>query len=103
MVVTDYTIMNESYSSLSIEVRMCIDVCFVTMCGPSRVPNSNTVIVTLCTLYSNSFDAVSTESICACKLGSMKLGFLLFIVVNRDYAARIVATTLQNLQTLNAY
>ena len=63
MVVCYDSVVNKGYSLLVVEVGMGINVCFITVGGPSGVADSNEVIMLWGSLNSHSFYAVSTESI----------------------------------------
>jgi hypothetical protein len=54
---------NKGYSLLVVKVGMGINVCFITVGGPSGVADSNEVIMLWGSLNGHSFYAVSPNSI----------------------------------------
>jgi hypothetical protein len=55
--------MHESKSIFVIEMRMSVDVCFVSVGGPSGMTNSYEVVMLSLSLILQSLDAVSSESV----------------------------------------
>ena len=92
MVVSNDSIVDDGDAASMVEVRMRIDIGLVTVSSPPSVPNSNVFIMLSRTLNSHALDAVASEAIRASKLGHRPLRLLLFIVVDGDNAAAVVAT-----------
>lgn len=63
VVVCNDSIVNQSDSVLMVEMRVSVYVSFVTVGGPSRMTNSNAVIVSGSSFYCHAFDAIASKPV----------------------------------------
>ena len=88
-VIVDYAIVNEGDSVLVIEVRMSVDVGLVAVSCPSCMSDADVLIVLTFAFLLKSLNAISTKSICRCKLIHFELARHR---INCYYSARIITS-----------
>lgn len=92
--------MYQGQAILGIEVRVRVRIGLVAVRGPAGVTNANKIVMLALAFVTESLDAVATVPVTRCELMNFKLTIF---SIDRDDAAGVVASGLQNLQTIHAY
>ena len=101
VVISNDAIMDHCNATSMIKVRVSIYVSLVSVSGPASVTNTNVVVVLGRAMDTDSLNAVTTETIRACKLGQLPFGFTLIVFCDRNDAARVISSRFQDLEALN--
>lgn len=104
MVVSNDSVVDEGDSFLVIEMGVSVHIGFVTMGRPSRVTDSDQMVVLIGAINDHALDAVAAKTVSTGKLGALEGGLVVrgLVLVDRDDSTRIVPTTFKNLQALDA-
>lgn len=94
VVVSNNSIVDNSDSTAMIEVRMRINISFITVGGPTSMADCDVVIMFGGSLDTHTLDTISTKAIWTCKLGRAPLCLILFVMGDRYNTTGVVASAL---------
>ena len=101
VIILNDTVVHYGNSTQPIKVRVCIFICLVSVSCPSRVPDSNLVVVTSSPFELHTLYAVTTKSFSARKFSCLEHRFIIGIVSDRNNTTRVITARFKDLQSLH--